>query len=213
MNGQWIGRYTGSNTGLLVVEIDDMGTHYEGRAFAYDDNPLLPGTVVLIKTPDKAKHYQQNLELFPINPRTGDPGTWDQIAQHFPAGTAFPRRADVTLNRTGKNLKVSWTTDMGTSGAVDIPKTRAAEPTEYQPLPDVTDWKQFKQHVNSLEHRRYIFRGQRQPLRLRTAYHRTERADLTRFLQPPSASWLSHTAARLDLFSVCRRLLCLSSPA
>ena len=68
MNGQWIGRYTGSNTGLLVVEIDDMGTHYEGRAFAYDDNPLLPGTVVLIKTPDKAKHYQQNLELFPINP-------------------------------------------------------------------------------------------------------------------------------------------------
>ena len=44
--------------------------------------------------------------------------------------------------------------DMGTSGAVDIPKTRVAEPTEYQPLPDVTDWKQFKQHVNSLEHRR-----------------------------------------------------------
>jgi hypothetical protein len=118
MNGQWIGRYTGSNTGLLVVEIDDMGTHYEGRAFAYDDNTLLPGTVVLIKTSDKAKHYQQNLELFPINPRTGDPGTWDQIAQHFPAGTAFPRRADVTLHRTGKNLKVSWTTDIGTSGAV-----------------------------------------------------------------------------------------------
>jgi hypothetical protein len=83
MNGQRIGRYTGSNTGLLVVEIDDIGTHYEGRAFADDDNPLLPGPVVLIKTPDKAKHYQQNLELSPSTPhrqpRTVDPGTWDQI--------------------------------------------------------------------------------------------------------------------------------------
>jgi hypothetical protein len=26
-----------------------MGTHYEGRAFAYDDNPSLPGTFAFIK--------------------------------------------------------------------------------------------------------------------------------------------------------------------
>jgi hypothetical protein len=38
MNGQWLGRYTGTNSGTLVIELDDMETHYEGRAYAYDDN-------------------------------------------------------------------------------------------------------------------------------------------------------------------------------
>jgi hypothetical protein len=42
MHGQWIGRYAGINSGLLVADFDRMGTHHEGRAFAYDDNPALP---------------------------------------------------------------------------------------------------------------------------------------------------------------------------
>jgi hypothetical protein len=53
MNGQWIGRYSGTNSGLLVIDLDDMATHYEGRAFAYDDNLSLPSTFAFIKTPDK----------------------------------------------------------------------------------------------------------------------------------------------------------------
>jgi hypothetical protein len=196
MNGQWTGRYTGSNTGLLVVDLDHMETHYEGRAFAYDDNPTLPGTFAFIKTPDKASCYQQNLELFPINPHTGDPGNWDQIAQYFPEGTIFPRRADLELSRTNNSLKVSWETDIGTSGTTEMPKTRAGEPTEIQPLPEVTNWKQFKEYVNCLEFRRYIFRGQRNPLRLRTAYHRTRRADLTRFLNQDIQTLHRHLSRR-----------------
>jgi hypothetical protein len=39
MNGQWIGRYSGTNSELLVIDCDDMEMHYEGRAFAYDENP------------------------------------------------------------------------------------------------------------------------------------------------------------------------------
>lgn len=44
MNGQWLGQYTGTNSGSLVIDFDDMGTHYEGRAFAYDDNNSMPAT-------------------------------------------------------------------------------------------------------------------------------------------------------------------------
>jgi hypothetical protein len=98
MNGQWMSRYTGSNSGLLVIDLDDMGTHYEGRAFVWDDNPSLPGTFVFIKTPDKAASCHLSLDLSPVNPRTGDVASWDQIAPLFPPGVIFPRRAEVNLN-------------------------------------------------------------------------------------------------------------------
>jgi hypothetical protein len=38
MHGQWIGKFTGSNTGQAVVDIDDKGDHFEGYAFMFDDN-------------------------------------------------------------------------------------------------------------------------------------------------------------------------------
>jgi FRG domain len=182
MNGQWIGPYTGSNSGLLVIDLDDMGTHYEGRAFVWHDNPSLPGTFVFIKTLDKAASRYLSLDLLPVNPRTGDVGSWDQIAPLFPPCVTFPRRAEVNLGWNGQTLKVDWKTDIGTFGVAELPKTRAGEPTEYQPMPDVTNWEQFKAYANALEHRRYIFRGQRYKLRLWTGFHRTGRADLTRFL-------------------------------
>ena len=54
MSGQWLGRYTGTNFGTLIIELDKMGTHYEGRTFVYDDNPATPSTFALIKTANKA---------------------------------------------------------------------------------------------------------------------------------------------------------------
>jgi hypothetical protein len=196
MNGQWIGPYTGSNSGLLVVDLDDMGTHYEGRAFAWEANSSMPSTSVSIKTQNKAASCDLYLDLSPVNPRTDDAASWDQIAPLFPPNVIFPRRAEVNINWNGQILKVNWKTDIGTFGAAEIPKTRAEEPTEYQPLPDVTNWEQFKAYVNAVEHRRYIFRGQRHQLRLRTGFHRTGRADLTRFLSTDIQTLHRHLSQR-----------------
>ncbi len=181
MKGQWIGRYTGSNNGQLIIELDDMQTHYEGVAFAYDDNSALPSTFVAIKTPDMGSTFQLCLDLLPVNPRTGDPATWEQLAALFPPNVIFPRRANVNLTLSDDTLRVSWVTDIQTTGTAEIPKSRAGEPTEYEPRPDIVNWAQFKAYVTSLEPRRYIFRGQRQLQRLRTGFHRTGRANLARF--------------------------------
>jgi hypothetical protein len=78
MNGQWIGHYSGINSGLLVIDCDDMETRYEDSAFAYDDNAALPGTFAFIRTPDKSGDWQLPVELRPVDPRTGDPSTWDR---------------------------------------------------------------------------------------------------------------------------------------
>src|SRR4029077_16715088 len=71
MNGQWSGSYRGTNSGLLVMDLDDMDTHYEGRVFAYDDTPALPGTFAFIKTPDKRSSFQLSVDFLPVDPRTG----------------------------------------------------------------------------------------------------------------------------------------------
>jgi hypothetical protein len=98
MNGQWIGRYSGTNSGQLVVDLDDRG------------------------------------------------------------------------------------------------KTNA--PTEYQPLPDVQSWKDFKAFVTGLEYRRFIFRGQQHPFRLRKGFHRSGRADLPRFLNEDIRALHRHLSVR-----------------
>src|SRR5262249_11164852 len=134
-----------------------------------------------IKTPDKSTTFQLSLDLLPVHPRTGDPSTWDQVAGFFPPNST-PQHAQVNINCNTETLNVTWTTNINTTGSAALPKSRASEPTEYKPLADVTDWVQFKSYVTGLEPRRYIFRGQRELLRLRTGFHRTGRANLARFL-------------------------------
>ena len=58
MNGTWQGRYAGTNSGQIVVELDDMGDHFKGCAYAYDSNAGLPSTFAIIKTPDKNNKFQ-----------------------------------------------------------------------------------------------------------------------------------------------------------
>jgi hypothetical protein len=194
MNGQWMGRYTGSNSGTLVIDLDDRGAYYEGRAYVYEDNQALPSTVALIKTQDKANTCRLTLPVYPIDPRTGDQTSWNQLASFFPTIT-FPAFAEVVLDYDNV-LKVSWATNTKTTGSAELAKSRAGEPTEYKPLSEVTNWKQFKEYVNELEHRSYIFRGQRRTLRLRTGFHRTGRADLVRFLENDIQTLHRHLSQR-----------------
>jgi len=181
MNGQWMGSYSGSNNGILVVDLDDMGSHFEGYAYAYDDNSSLPSTYVQIKTTGKKASANLKVVVFPIDPRTGEAGIWENLVAIYPNAT-FPKNADVKISLKKNILKVEWKTDIGTSGTAKLPRTKAHTPTEYEPLSNITTWEKFKTYVNKLEHRRYVFRGQREAKRLRTTFHRTGRADLYRFI-------------------------------
>jgi hypothetical protein len=97
-----------------------MDTHYEGRAFAYDDNPSLPGTCAFIKTPDKSTTFQLSLELLPVDPRTGDPSSWSQLKTLFPEDVVFPRRAEVSISRNNDTLNMSWKTDIETASSAEL---------------------------------------------------------------------------------------------
>ena len=42
MRGQRLGRYQGNTQGVVTVELDDLGDHYEGMAYVYPGTQGLP---------------------------------------------------------------------------------------------------------------------------------------------------------------------------
>jgi hypothetical protein len=92
----------------------------------------------------------------------------------------FPTSADVECEWDDKHLKISWVTNIGTSGSADIAKSKADQPSTCQPLA-ISTWEDFKKYVTGLEQFRFIYRGQTNTWRLRSPFHRTGRGDMRNF--------------------------------
>ena len=71
MNGQWIGQYSGTNTGVLVADLDDVGTNYAGEVFAYDNNTVYPITVAVISLPKDHNRLSLQVPLVPAERGSG----------------------------------------------------------------------------------------------------------------------------------------------
>jgi hypothetical protein len=180
MDGQWAGRYQGTNSGTAVIDLDDHGDHFEGRAQVFDDNPDFPGTIAFIRTPDRSERQTLELQLEPLAPRTFDLLSREILRKDWP-NVIFPDRGTVTLQVTGKTLAVNWTTSIGTNGTGALAQSRSREPSDYVAEPEISDWDSFKKYASAIENDQFVFRGQGGSQRLRTAFHRTRRKDLVRF--------------------------------
>ena len=56
MNGQWIGKYSGSNYGLIVANIDDRQSHFGGVAYLSESKNSLPGTAASFRTQNRDRN-------------------------------------------------------------------------------------------------------------------------------------------------------------
>lgn len=193
MNGQWCGEYSGTNEGYAIVDIDDMGDHYEGVARLDDNDGNLPATFAFISTQDKAATATPEVFLAPIDRQTGLARPWDEIKDSYP-GVVFSSKVTAKVEYTEQSLVVEWETDIGSKGRAVLPRSQSDLPSTY-PATEM-DWGEFKSYVADLEHRRYIFRGQRKAWRLRTNFHRTGRANLSRFINEDIPTLYRHLSAR-----------------
>jgi hypothetical protein len=183
MKGQWIGEYSGSNGGLIIANIDERPSQFEGVAYLNESNKSLPSTVAAFRTNNKDRQFKFRTGLIAaINPFNGTTDSWEKLQQYFGPGISIPEFADVEGSWDDKTLKLSWVTNIGTHGSCVLPRSKADQPSELVARPEARDWSGYKQYVSKLEGRRYLFRGQNEPWRLRTSFHRTGRSDLTRFL-------------------------------
>lgn len=195
LNGQWLGRYSGSGSGKIALNIDERQQHYEGQAYLHDDDKTIPSSVALFRTPNKESRFSFRTNgIFGIDPGSGQAVPFDTIKQHYPSGVTFSRHADITGRWDDDALTLEWKTDTGVDGMCLLPRSKAGDPSELVPL--CMSWKEFKDHVSGLQGSRHLFRGQSQQWRLRTKYHRTGRADLVRFVSEDFQVLHKHLSAR-----------------
>lgn len=198
MKGQWIGTYTGSNDGQIIANIDEDSSFFKGVAYLNDSNNKLPSVAASFQTLNKDKLFNFKALLSPINPNNGTPAFWKDIAENYDPTVVIPSKADVTGSFNDETLNLSWVTDIGTQGSCSLPKSKAGTPPEL-PLQSL-DWKDYKKYISEFEGRRLLFRGQNEPQRLRTSFHRTGRADLNRFIFEDTPMLHRHLSARTRHF-------------
>jgi hypothetical protein len=75
MTGQWIGSYTGTSTGKIIVNIDELSSCYQGIAFLHDDNVNVPITVANFKTRPQQVRIRYGLWAAPF-------GAFDVVASN-----------------------------------------------------------------------------------------------------------------------------------
>jgi hypothetical protein len=181
MKGQWLGEYTGTNSGRIMVNVDEFLSYYRGVAYLRDNNPQLPGSAVAFQTVDKRNSCEIQVSgIFPIDPKTGLVSNWENVKQFYAHNVVLPTSATANITLDGDFLVLNWATNLGTTGACRLPRSKADQPSELVAVEK--NWEEFKDYVATLEHRKYLFRGQTSQWRLRTAFHRAGRADLVRFL-------------------------------
>jgi hypothetical protein len=196
MNGQWMGKFTGSNgDGNIVVNIDERETCYQGVAYTHPDNRALPSSAASFKTKNKEPKAQLRTDaLLPLDPVTANVTTWDAIKDKYP-NLVFSQYADVTISSENAALTLSWKTDISATGNCVLPRSKAGEPSDLKATK--SNWGDFKKYVSGLSGKRFLFRGQKDARRLRTSFHRTGRADLVRFRNEDVIALRNHLSARI----------------
>ena len=196
MKGQWLGTFSDSQGGgTILVNIDECETYYQGVAYTHPNNRALPSAAAFFRTKNKdAKCQFRSDALQPIDPATSTIISWESIKDKFDKNIVFSKYADVTVSYDGAALTLSWSTDLGFTANCVLPRSKAGEPSE---LPaKQSDWNEFKRYVSDLKGKRYLFRGQGKPHRLRTSFHRTGRADLWRFRREDLEVLRKHLSAK-----------------
>jgi hypothetical protein len=201
MQGQWVGQFFANSNGNILLDIDDLGTHYGGYAVLRPVEETSPTVFVKFRT-----HEQADVATLTVTPLTLDrqfnPQPWSVVQAQYP-GVQFPDRADFTLRLDNGSLFVNWITNHG-EGVAQIGPSHASLPSTYVAVEDVTDWNSFSEHVRSLPPYDFIFRGQgNNSWRLRTSFHRTGRSNLIRYSQQDMQAVQKHLSARTrNLFNL-----------
>jgi hypothetical protein len=179
MNGQWIGSYSGTSSGIMIVNVDECLDSYRGIVYLNDGDLTLPSAAAEFRTADKSRAFKFAVDVFPTNPKSELIDSWENVKQLFPS-VRMPKRAEVEGKWDEAGLYLEWKTDLGTGGQCNLTRldSEAPSPTVTRQL----SWSEFKKHVDELRGRNYLFRGQNKPWKLRTAYHRRGRAYLQRFV-------------------------------
>lgn len=180
MHGQWLGRFKdGAAEGLIVVDVDDAGTCFEGRAHLFYDDKNYPTAQSYFRTSDRHTRQTVTVNPLPLN-SVGQVLSQHDLAAAYPDIPFQWEPIEVSLEWDDRTLGLKWG-NAPEGGEANCQRNHPDNPSNLVAHPDVKNWKQFREFVVELEHDRFVFRGQPSRWRLRTSFHRTKRKDLVSF--------------------------------
>lgn len=180
MKGQWIGPYTGDVDGRIMINVDEMSENYVGVAYVMPHDKSIPSTVAYIRTNNKSKEQSAKAFLRPIHPISGYQVKWEEIKDLFPEGTKHSNEADITLKESENTLLVEATSDIGIKLQSTLTKIPEDSPSLIKG--ERLEWETYKKRVSELSKSEFLFRGQKETWRLRTAFHRNGRYRINTFI-------------------------------
>ena len=181
MKGQWIGEYNGSTDGKLMINIDEVGDHYEAVAYIIPSDKRIPNSVAYLTTKNKESNQKTEAFINAVNPRTGLQCKWDEIKDLYDKDVSHSTKADVEIKFYNNTLNINSISDIG--NILKSSLTKPAEENNSKIIGTKKTWSEFKKHVSKHPKTNYLFRGQQKPWRLCTSFHRRERYRISEFVQ------------------------------
>jgi hypothetical protein len=91
MKGQWIGTFSGNNTGTIIVNMDELEDHFEGTAFLHFQDIKLPIASATLSTTGKMASGSISVSLTHLDPATYAPLSMPELSSRYPE-LVFPTR-------------------------------------------------------------------------------------------------------------------------
>lgn len=196
MNGQWVGRFSGSSTGRLNVNVDELDGCYQGSAGLVEDDLSFPSTLIFFRTPNKERELRfRTTSISFVHPKRDTFHVWEEIRNEFRPDVHVSEYTDIQASWSEDFLELSWITQKGESNTARLLRSRAGHPSDL-PATRMT-WSEFRQYISTHgPTRKQIFRGQNKPWRLRSSFHRSGRADFFRYVREDIPGLHRHVSAR-----------------
>lgn len=181
MRGQWLGTYQGSVDGKIMVNIDELKDHYEVVAYINPTDKGIPATVAYLDTVNKDLKLEHKMVAYlnPVDPRTGFQCKWEEIKDLFAEGVSHSEKADVTFKLMDEKLHIDATSDIGVKLSSILIKPSISDDSKI--LGEKMSWSEFKSFISTISKSEFLFRGQKEPWRLRTSFHRRGRYRISEF--------------------------------
>lgn len=181
MKGQWIGNYSGTDTGKVFLNVDESDLNYDGLIYLTSDNPSLPIIVAHFQTKDKSNYkieFQVN-EILPIDRDTSIAFNPEGLKDKYP-NASIPKSALVKGYFRTNLISFNVKTDINTKIKIKITKTNLSETSRIES--EKLNWEEYKRKIKDFSDDKMVYRGQDCQNKLRTSFHRHGRYNLTRYI-------------------------------
>lgn len=182
MKGQWIGVYTGSVEGKLMINIDEIDDHFEGVAYIMPSAQGILSSVAYVTTDNNDQEQETVAYLNIVDPRDGNQHKWDDIKDVYGKdGVVYSKTAKVKLKVSGNRLDVEAVSDIGT--VLNSVLEKPPEEEKSKIIGKIMPWNDFKMYISTISKSMFLFRGQQKPWRLCTSFHRHGRYRISQFIR------------------------------